>query len=430
MSDVLVNSDAGGIVGAKHHSRQRAIAAVGIGNAVEWYDFAIYGSFAAVLGATFFASPDPATQLLLAFAVYGTALVVRPLGALVFGRLGDVRGRRPAMTTVIVVMSLATAAVGLLPGYLAIGIAAPVLLVLLRALQGLGAGGELGVSSVFLVEHAPPGRRGAVGSLMIATLALGMAMGMVVAAALTAVDGGAALRSGWWRLAFLVALPLGLVGWYVRTRVSETSAYLGSDPSSRQRPWSRLLRSSRSRVWRGFLIMGAGSLAYNTFFVFLPNHLIVRQGAPAAETWFITASGLVVTAVAALVLGHLSDRHGRRRIVAGSAISLAVLAVPLSLVAGQSLGLLWTAQCLIGIGVGGILSVALVAEAFPAEVRTTGVAMTAGLATALLGGTTPLVDQLLVAKLGIETGPGAYVAVVALIAALAVWRWDERRRSG
>jgi MHS family proline/betaine transporter-like MFS transporter len=430
MSTVLVNSDAGGIVGAKHHSRQRAIAAVGIGNAVEWYDFAIYGSFAAVLGATFFPSSDPATQLLLAFAVYGTALVVRPLGALVFGRLGDVRGRRPAMTTVIVVMSLATAAVGLLPGYQAIGVAAPVLLVLLRALQGLGAGGELGVSSVFLVEHAPPGRRGVVGSLLIATLALGMAMGMVVAAALTAVDGGAALRSGWWRLAFLVALPLGLVGWYVRTRVSETSAYLGSDPSARRRPWSRLLRSSRSRVWGGFLIMGAGSLAYNTFFVFLPNHLIVRQAAPAAETWFITASGLVVTAVAAVVLGHLSDRHGRRRIVAGSAISLAVLAVPLSLVSGQSLGLLRTAQCLIGIGVGGVLSVALVAEAFPAEVRTTGVAMTAGLATALLGGTTPLVDQLLVAKLGVETGPGAYVAVVALIAALAVWRWDERRRSG
>ena len=410
---------------------RRGIAAVGIGNAIEWYDFAIYGSFATVLGVTFFPGLDAATQLLLAFAVYGTALLVRPLGALVFGRLGDTRGRRPVLAVVIVLMSVATAAVGLLPGYLAIGIAAPILLLLFRICQGLGAGGELGVSSVFLFEHAPLRHRGAVGSFQVATLSLGMAVGMTVAAALSMVGGGTAVQSGWWRLAFLTALPLGMIGWYVRTRVNETGEFLAlRDSVIRQRPWRRLFADSRSRLWRGFLIMGAGSLAYNTFFVFLPNHHIVHSGGSSSLTWFVSASALVVTAVAAVTLGHLSDRIGRRPVVAGSALGLLLLAVPMSVTAGGSLLQLWIAQCLIGLCIGGVLSVAMLAEAFPAEHRSTAVAMTAGLGTALIGGTAPAVDQLLVTVSGVAIAPGIYLAVVAGAALLAATSWDRGSTSG
>lgn len=422
-----VSSGLGGDIETQGHSVRRAVVAVGVGNAIEWYDFAIYGSFAAAIGLTFFPHSDSATRLLLAFAVYGTALLVRPLGALTFGRMGDRRGRRPAMAAVVLLMAGATAAVALLPGYLAIGVAAPVLLVLLRALQGLAAGGELGVSSVFMFEHAPAGRRGAIGSLQVATLSLGMAAGMAVAAVLIDVDDGAAVRAGWWRIAFIAALPLGLIGWYVRVRVNETAEYLGVVVQPGQRPWRRLLRESRAHLWRGFVIMGTGSLAYNTFFIFLPNHFLLSQGGEARTTWLVTAGGLVVAAVAAVVLGSLSDRYGRRPIVAGSALLLATLAAPLSLLAGQSLGLLFIAQSLIGIGIGGILSVALIAEAFPVEMRSTGVAMTAGLATALIGGTAPAIDQLLVLKVGLEIGPGPYLAVVAVVAALAIWHWEERR---
>lgn len=405
---------------------RRGIAAVGVGNAIEWYDFAIYGSFATVLGVTFFPGVDAATQLLLAFAVYGTALLVRPLGSLVFGRLGDTRGRRPVLAVVIILMSVATAAVGLLPGYLAIGIAAPILLLLFRICQGLGAGGELGVSSVFLFEHAPRRHRGAAGSFQVATLSLGMAGGMAVAAALSTVGGGTAVQSGWWRLAFLTALPLGLIGWYVRTRVNETSDFLAlGDPATRQRPSRRLVVESRSRLWRGFLIMGAGSLGYNTFFVFLPNHHIVHRGGPSSLTWFVSASALVVTAIAAVTLGHLSDRIGRRRVVAGSATGLLLLAVPMSATAAGSLLQLWVAQCLIGICIGGVLSVAMLAEAFPAEHRSTAVAMTAGLGTALIGGTAPAVDQLLVTVSGIATAPGIYLAAIAGAALLAALSWNK-----
>lgn len=411
------------------NSSRRAVAAVGVGNAIEWYDFAIYGTFAAVLGATFFPIADPSLQLLLVFAVYGVALLIRPLGALLFGRLGDVRGRRPAMTIVIVLMGLATAAVGLLPGYLAIGVAAPVLLVLFRALQGLGAGGELGISSVFLVEHAPPGRRGFVGSLQIATMSLGIALGMIVAVALTVIAGDSGSSAGLWRVAFVAALPLGLIGWYVRARVSETGEFLGIDRDSPalRRPWRRLLTHSRPQLWRGFAIMGAGSLAFNTFFIFLPNHVLVRPGSSPGLVWLISGGTLTVTAVAAVLLGHLSDRIGRRPVVAASAAALVVLAVPMTLLAERSAGGLWVAQGLIGIGIGGILSVAMLAETFPPELRATGMAMTAGLATALIGATAPSIDQLLVMRAGILVGPGAYVALVAAVAGLAVWHWDEQR---
>lgn len=425
---LLVRTLAGGAVAVRRSSVRRGIAAVGVGNAIEWYDFAIYGSLAAVLGVTFFPGVDPTTQLLLAFAVYGTALLVRPLGALLFGRLGDTRGRRPAMTIVIVLMSAATAAVGLLPGYLAIGVAAPILLLLFRICQGLGAGGELGVSSVFLFEHAPRSRRGAVGALQIATLSLGMAVGMAVVATLSSVGGGVALQSGWWRVVFLTALPLGLIGWYVRTRVDETGDFLAltSAVRNRSRPWRDLVSRSRSHLWRGFLIMAAGSLGYNTFFVFLPNHHIVGSGASSSRTWFVSASALVVTAIAAVALGHLSDRVGRRPVVAGSAIGLMVLAVPLSVIAGGSLGRLWLAQCLIGICIGGVLSVAMLAETFPADQRSTAVAMTAGLGTALIGGTAPLVDQVLVTVTGLASAPGLYLAAVSGAALLATWGWWRR----
>jgi MFS transporter, MHS family, proline/betaine transporter len=405
---------------------RHAVAAVALGNVVEWYDFAIYGAFATVLGATFFPVGDRTTQLLLAFAVYGTALLVRPLGAWVFGPFGDRRGRRAAMIIVIVLMALATAGVGLLPGYAAIGVVAPVVLMMLRAAQGLGAGGEIGVSSVFMFEQAPEHRRGTVASWQIATLALGIALGMTVGAALSSVSDGAALRSGWWRLAFVLALPLGLVGWYVRSHVDETSQFLALPGTQRltAQPWRALRKRPRGRLWRGFAVMAAGSLAFNTFFIFLPNHVVASGGAGLASTLLTSASALVVAAAAAAVCGRVSDRVGRRPVVAVSAIILALVAVPVFDLAARSQVDLWLAQCIIGIATGGVLSVAMLAEAFPTELRSTGVAMTAGLATALVGGTAPFVEQIMIKVLPIDSAPGIYVAVVAGLALIAVWRWE------
>ena len=205
---------------------RRAIRAACLGNAAAWYDFAIYGALATVVGLVFFPSNNLATALSAAFAVYGTALVVRPLGALVFGRLGDTRGRRTVLIAVILLMTGATVGVGFLPGYATIGLLAPILLVLLRGAQGLAAGGELGAAAVFMLENAPRWRRGQAGSWQTATMAVGIGTGMGVAGVLAHLfssDGG---WNGWWRIAFLLALPLGLIGLYLRRRVAETSQFV------------------------------------------------------------------------------------------------------------------------------------------------------------------------------------------------------------
>ena len=407
---------------------RRAIAAACIGNAAEWYDFAIYGALATVVGLAFFPATDLATALSAAFAVYGTALIVRPLGALAFGRLGDTRGRRTVLITVIFLMTGATAGVGFLPGYATIGLLAPILLVLLRATQGLAVGGELGAAAVFILENARSSRRGQAGSWQIATMAVGIGAGMGVAGVLSLLFGDTGRWSGWWRVAFLLALPLGLVGLHLRRRVAETRPFVVLQTTSQllDHPARELWRRHKVALLRGFGLIAAGSLAFNTFFIFMPNNLISRHGAGLSPTLLATAAALAAAAVAALAFGRMSDRVGRRPVAIGSCVALVALAMPATFLAirGSLLGLM-LAQVLIGIAVAGVLSIAMLGEAFPAPVRSTGVALSAGIPTALIGGTAPWIAQILVTVTAAEAAPGVYVAAIGCLALVALWKWPE-----
>jgi MFS transporter, MHS family, proline/betaine transporter len=407
---------------------QRAITAACVGNASEWYDFAIYGALATVIGAVYFPAGNPMTALSAAFAAYGTALLVRPLGALVFGRMGDHRGRRGVLIVVIFLMAGATSAVAFLPGYVTIGLLAPVALLLLRAVQGLAAGGELGVAAVFIVEHAQGSARGRIGAWHTATMGLGIGCGMAVVAVLNRLFADPGQDTGWWRIPFLIAIPLGLVGLLLRRQITDTNQFLTLRAKSAllDRPIEELWSRHRLSMLRGFCLLAAGSLGFNTFFIFMPNNLIARHGAGLTPTLLVTALSLWLAAIAALGLGRLSDRVGRRPVVIASAVALAGLAPPLSLVAtqGSVLGL-FIAQVVISVAVGGVLSMAMVGELFPASVRSTGFALSAGLATALIGGTAPWVEQLLVALLGSDAVPGLYVAAVTVVALGVLRRWPE-----
>jgi MFS transporter, MHS family, proline/betaine transporter len=252
--------------------------------------------------------------MLAAFATYGTALIVRPVGALLFGRMADVRGRRAVLVPVILLMAGATAAVGFLPGYAAIGVIAPVILILLRAAQGLAAGGELGVAGVFILERAKTRHRGELASWHTSTLALGLGSGMALAALLFVVERANPAEHGWWRLAFVLALPLGLVGMFVRRRVSETSQFLAvwQARETIKQPVPTLWANYRLALIRGFALIAAGSLAFNTFFIFMPNHLAATLRLDTASTLSISALTLLVAAAAAVTLGRLSDLVGRR----------------------------------------------------------------------------------------------------------------------
>ena len=381
-----------------------------------------------MVGLVFFPSKDLATALSAAFAVYGTALVLRPLGALAFGRLGDTRGRRTVLIAVIFLMTGATAGVGFLPGYATIGLLAPILLVLLRAAQGLAVGGELGAAAVFILENAQSSRRGQAGSWQVATMAVGIGAGMGVAGVLSYLFGETGRWSGWWRIAFLLALPLGLVGLYLRRRVAETQQFVVLQTTSQllDHPARELWRRHKVALLRGFCLIAAGSLAFNTFFIFMPNNLISRYGAGLSSTLLVTAGALAAAAVAALALGRVSDRVGRRPVAISSSAALVVLDVPATVVAtrGSLLGMV-LAQVVMGMAVAGVLSVAMLGEAFPAPVRSTGVALTAGIATALIGGTAPWIAQILVKVTAAEAAPGVYVAAVGSLTLVALWSWPE-----
>jgi MHS family proline/betaine transporter-like MFS transporter len=332
------------------------------------------------------------------------------------------------LITVIFLMTVATAGVGFLPGYATIGLLAPILLVLLRAAQGLAVGGELGASAVFILETAHNSRRGQAGSWQIATMAVGIGAGMGVASVLSYLVGDTGRWSGWWRIAFLLALPLGLVGLYLRRQVAETRPFVVLQTTSQvlDRPARQLWKRHKVALLRGFALVAAGSLAFNTFFIFMPNNLIARHGTDLSPTLLVTASTLIAAAVAAVTFGRMSDRVGRRPVVIGSCIALVATAIPATLLAtwGSLLGLV-LAQVVIGIAVVGVLSIAMLGEAFPAPVRSTGVALSAGIPTALIGGTAPWIAQILVTRTGAEAAPGVYIAVIGSVALLALWRWPE-----
>jgi MHS family proline/betaine transporter-like MFS transporter len=396
-----------------------------VGNAVEWYDFAVYGALGTAIVPVFFPHHDQV--LLAAFALYGTAFLVRPIGAVVLGGRADVRGRQWVLVSVIGLMTGATALVGLLPGYAVIGLAAPLTLVGLRVAQGLAAGGELGVAAVFLVEHAATGRRGRSGGWHTASLALGLAAGMLVAGQVLRLPADA-LGGEAWRLAFLLALPLGLVGLYVRRHVAETPRFVQLERAgTRSRTRVRALWTHHRRALvTGFAVVAAGSLAFNTFFVFLPHHLAQTTSLALSTTLLAAIVGLVCAAVAAVVLGRLSDRVGRRPVVLGSTGVLVVAALPLHLTArSESLVALAAVEVVAGAAIGGMLSMAMLTEMFPAPLRATGLGLTAGLATALVGGTGPLVNQLLFLATGSQVVPVLYVMSVGCVALLVARRWPE-----
>ena len=408
-------------------STRRAMRAACLGNVVEWYDFAIYGALGTIFVPVFFATEDGPQILLAAFAVYGTAFFLRPLGAVVFGRRADSRGRRVVLVTVILLMTGATATVGLLPGYAVIGMVAPIALVVLRAAQGLAAGGELGVAAVFMVEYAPDHRRGAYAAWHTATLALGLACGLGVAGLLALLPADA-LAAGWWRVAFLMALPFGLVGVYMRRRVRETPRFVQLQQADVRvsAPIHVVWAENRAALRTGFTVVAAGSLTFNTFFVFLPNHLVATTSRTLSAALLAAILGLLAAAVAALTFGRLSDRVGRRPVVRGCLAGLIVCAVPMSLAAHSgSLLALTLAEVTAGVCVGGILSVSMVAEMFPTGVRASGLSLTAGLAAALVGGTAPFVDQVLFTATGLEVLPALYAAAVAGAALAALWSWPE-----
>src|SRR3954451_9831404 len=350
---------------------RRVIAAGMIGNALEWYDFAIYGYFAVQIGRHFFPHDDAVAQLLSAFGVFAIGYLMRPIGGVLVGHIGDRFGRRTALIFSVIAMAIPTFLMGLLPGYQTIGVLAPIGLTLLRVVQGLSVGGEYPSSMVFLVEHAPEGRRGLMGALVAARCAIGTLLGSAVGAAFAASMSTAALDAWGWRIPFLLGLVVGIAGYVLRRYVLETAAV------------EKLTRApiveTLHEHWRavaGFAGLSVYSaVSFYIGFVYLVSWLQTADGIPPSRSLEINSLSMVILLPVVIVAGWLSDWIGRKPLMVLASIGGLVGAVPLfwllnhrSAQIGQ-LGLV----SLMGVYYGPLP--AILVEAAPPAVRCTAVAL-------------------------------------------------------
>ncbi|RZT24869.1 MHS family proline/betaine transporter-like MFS transporter [Mycobacterium sp. BK558] len=398
---------------------RRVVTGASIGNAVEWFDFAIYGFLATFIAAHFFPPGDETAALLSTFAIFAAAFFVRPLGGFVFGPLGDRIGRQKVLALVILLMSAATLGIGVLPTYDTVGVLAPVLLLALRCLQGFSAGGEYGGGAVYLAEFADDARRGVTVTFMAWSGVLGFLLGSVTVTVLQTVLPAAAMESYGWRVPFLIAGPLGLVGLYIRLRLGDTPQFekLSSAAEIARSP----LREALSTSWRQILqVIGlfvVFNIGYYVVFTFLPTYFITTLGFSKADAFVSITLAATVALVLILPLAVLSDRIGRRPLLVGGAALFAVLGYPLFLLLNSgSLGAAIAAHCVLAAIESVYVSAAVSAgvELFATRIRFSGFSVGYNLCVALFGGTTPYVVTWLTARTGDAVAPSYYLVAAAV----------------
>jgi metabolite-proton symporter len=417
-------------------SHRRVLVASAVGSALEWYDFFIYGTAAAlVFGKLFFPKADPAMGTLLSFATFGVAFAARPFGGMFFGHLGDRIGRKPVLVATLLLVGAGTFLIGLLPTYESIGIWAAVLLVLLRLVQGFGAGAEYGGAVIMAVEHAPPGKRGVYGSVAPLGVTVGLLLANAVFWPFSAMPEEDFLSWGW-RVPFLLSIVLILVGFYIRAKVSETPVF-AEIAAKNKAARSPVVDAVRHHP-REFLVVVGARLAENglgyLFPVFALNYMTQQLHLP--KQMILGGNMLAYTVQLASIpfFSWLSDRIGRRPVYMGGAIFSALFAFPFfMLVNTQSQPVIYIALIL-GIAVGTAAmfgpQAAYFAELFGARLRYSGFAFARELGSILAGGPAPFIaSALLLWAGGAPWGVAVYMMVLALITALAVYYGPETYRS-
>ncbi|MEU5838043.1 MFS transporter [Streptomyces diacarni] len=408
-------------------SLRRSVAAGAVGVFVHWFDWAAYAYLAGTVATVFFPSDDSTSGLLAVFGVFAVSFGIRPIGALVFGSLGDRIGRKRTLSLVIFTMSGATLGIGLLPGYASIGIAAPVILVLLRLVQGFAAGGEFGSAASFLAESAPRRRRGfGVSWLEVGSL-LGFLAGSFVFLLLSTGLDDSGLTSWGWRIPFLIAAPLGIIGFIIRTKIEDTPEYraLEANDTAPRSPVWELLRSHKRELLQAAGLMTAMHVPFYAVLTYLVTYQTDNLGHSADSAALLsTAISLLGLALVPL-FGLLSDRVGRKPVFVGATTALLVLSTPAFALMRTGLAGTWIAGLLLGAILAAILGTYAVwsAEVFPTRTRQSGLSISYNLTAALFAGTVPYLMTMLISATGSTLVPGPYLMVFAaggLVAALSL----------
>ncbi|MDX1884575.1 MFS transporter [Mycolicibacterium sp. 120270] len=413
---------------------KKAVAASAIGNATEWFDYGIYAYGVTYISAAIFPG-DTESQTLLALMTFAVSFLVRPLGGLVWGPLGDRIGRRSVLAITILLMSGATLCVGLVPSYATIGFWAPVLMVVLRMIQGFSTGGEYGGAATFMAEYAPPRRRGFFGSFLEFGTLAGFSFGALLMLGFSLVLSEDQMATWGWRLPFLVAAPLGLVGIYLRSRLEDTPIFRElEEAGEKEERATTAFKDLITNYWGPILRLGGVVVALNvvnyTLLSYMPTYLEQTIGLSANMSLLLPIIGMLSMMIFLPIAGSLSDRLGRKPLWWFSLIGLFVAVLPMFMLMRTS-----TVGAAIGLAVLGLLYVPQLATIsatfpamFPTQVRFAGFAIAYNVSTSLFGGTAPAVNEWLINVTGNNLVPAYYMMVACVIGAIAMIKVPETAR--
>ncbi len=408
---------------------RKAIYAATIGNVMEWYDFGVFGFLAGSLALNFFPKDDPRTSLLNTFLIFGVGLVFRPLGGIVIGRMGDNQGRKPALVLTILLMAVGTVIIGVLPTYSSIGVMAPILLLLARLLQGFSTGGEWGGATAFMAEWSVEGKRGLYTSFQQMSVAGGSLLGVGLAAALTSLIGSDAINDWGWRIPFLLGGLFGPIGLWLRREVDETPPFRevlaeGDAGEGRVAEGGVAEASTFGHALRAFGFTVLWTVSFYVFLTYMPTYTRTQLHLTAAQSLWASTASLLALVVLVPLMGALSDRVGRKKLLLASCALCFVLPIPAFFVLTQGYG--FASVVLVQIVFSFAISLfsgpgpAAIAEIFPTRGRSTWMSSSYALAVAIFGGFAPFISQWLIDATGSKMAPTAYVMAAAAISFVTI----------
>jgi len=423
---------------ASHEERssKRAVIAASAGNALEWYDFTVYALFAVYIGQNFFQNENPTVQLMASFLAFGLGYVARPLGALVLGSYADRKGRKAALSLTIMLMAVGTLLIAIAPPYTAIGIGAPLLIVCGRVLQGFSAGGEVGGATAFLVEHAPPEKKGIYASWLQASMGISNVLAALVATLVTTVFTPQQVGEWAWRIPFILGLAIAPVGLWMRRALDETphfkeEAARTKDEAPQDRaPLLKVLREHPRALLTGLGVSVLWAAAPYALIIYFPIYVQKSMGFRGADAFMAALIGNLFLIGGCLLSGSLSDRIGRRNMLTIGALLLLVGAYPLmawlqAVHTPLALVVVQSSLCaMVALFVGA--APAALSELFPTAVRSSGMSLSYNTAVTLLGGFAPAILTWITYTTGVAFAPALYAMGAALITLVALFAMPRR----
>jgi MHS family proline/betaine transporter-like MFS transporter len=406
----------------------KAVVASTVGNALEWYDFLVYGYLSVIIAKQFFPADNPVTSMLLTTATFGVGFVVRPIAGIAIGIYADRAGRKAALSFVILLMLVSTAMLAFSPTYSQVGILAPIIVVCSRILQGISVGGEFGSATALLIEYAPPGRRGFYGSWQMFSQSIGVFLATLMGALLTSVFTTEALSSWAWRIPFLLGLIIGPIGFYIRRNLQEPEIFL-KEAQHKKVSIAEIFRRYPAELFVSFALSAVTNIMVYVLIAYLPIYAVQSLKTSLNAPFIVLTVSLLVRMALVPYFGHLSDKIGRK-IIMGVALTLFALLIYPAFIwlnmypTTTSLLIMELVFALLMAATLGPVSATL-AELFPTHMRSTGLSITYNLAASLLGGFTPFLLTWLVAKTGDKLMPAHYLVGFLILGVVSLLFYKE-----